>query len=100
MAMDLPDIVLVVLDTARADRFGAYGYSRPTTPTVDALARQGLLVEPMLANGPWTLPSHGSLFTGLYPTQHGCQWRSGKRLRDSVTTSMAEWLQSLGYLTV
>lgn len=100
MAEELPNIVLVVFDTARWDRFGAYGYARPTTPTVDSLAGSGLKVETMIANGPWTLPSHGSLFTGLYPTQHGSQWGTGNRLRDSVPLTMAEWLAGLGYQTV
>jgi arylsulfatase A-like enzyme len=97
---DLPTIVLVVLDTARWDRFGCYGYERPTTPTVDALAADGLRVERMIANGPWTLPSHGSLFTGLYPSQHGSQWKTGPRLRDAAAPTMAEWLRDLGYQTV
>ena len=95
-----PDIVLVVFDTARYDRFGCYGYDRPTTPTVDSLATDGLRVETMIANGPWTLPSHGSLFTGLYPSQHGSQWQTGPRLRDEATPTMAEWLRDLGYETV
>ena len=96
----LPDIVLVVFDTARWDRFGCYGYPRPTTPTVDALAREGSLVRTMIANGPWTPPSHASLFTGLYPAQHGCQWQTGISLRPSVRVTMAEWLWGLGYTTI
>ncbi|MEA2521379.1 MAG: hypothetical protein QOI81_1025 [Actinomycetota bacterium] len=96
---DLPTIVLVVLDTARRDRFGCYGYDRPTSPTVDGLARAGLRVDTMLSNAPWTQPAHGSLFTGLYPTQHGAQWRTGPKLRPSVKVTMAEWLRSLGYDT-
>src|SRR5439155_25854053 len=100
MADRLPDIVLVVFDTARWDRFGCYGYPKPTTPTVDGLARDGLRVETMLANCPWTLPSHGSLFTGLYPSQHGSQWQTGPHLRDSVKVTLAEWLRGLGYHTM
>ncbi len=100
MPEQLPNIVLVVFDTARWDRFGCYGYGRPTTPFVDGLAEQGLRVETMIANGPWTLPSHGSLFTGLYPSQHGSQWQTGPRLRDSVSITMAEWLRGLGYHTI
>jgi arylsulfatase A-like enzyme len=97
---DLPDIVLVVLDTARVDRFGCYGHPRATTPTVDTLAADALRATNMAANAPWTLPSHASLFTGLYPGQHGSQWRTGPRLRDRVPLTMAEWLRSLGYQTV
>lgn len=100
MLGELPDIVLAVFDTARWDRFGCYGYGRPTTPTVDRLAEDGLRVETMIANGPWTLPAHGSLFTALYPSEHGSQWQTGPALRDSVTLTMAEWLRGLGYHTV
>jgi arylsulfatase A-like enzyme len=100
MKRGLPDIVLVVLDAARWDRFGCYGSNRGVTPTVDSLAREGRMVGTMVSNGPWTLPSHGSLFTGLYPSQHGSQWGTGRKLRDSVQVTMAEWLRSLGYRTV
>ncbi|MGH2792380.1 MAG: sulfatase, partial [Actinomycetota bacterium] len=97
---ELPNIVMVVFDTARRDRFGCHGYDRPTTPTVDSLAGAGLKLDNMLTNGPYTLPSHASLFTGLYPSQHGCQWQTGPRLRDGVQETMAEWLRSIGYETV
>jgi arylsulfatase A-like enzyme len=100
MIPDVPNIVLVVFDTARWDRFGSYGYPRPTTPTVDSLAEEGMRVETMIANGPWTPPSHGSLFTGLYPSEHGCQWKTGPKFRDSVEVTMAEWLRNIGYSTV
>jgi arylsulfatase A-like enzyme len=96
---DLPTIVLVVLDTARRDRFGCYGYPRPTTPTVDSLARGGTRFDAMVANAPWTLPSHASLFTGLYPTQHGSQWRTGPKPRPTIGPTMAQWLGALGYDT-
>jgi arylsulfatase A-like enzyme len=98
-ASDLPNIILVVFDTARRDRFGCYGYPRQTTPTVDALAQDGLLLDTMIANGPWTVPSHGSLFTGLYPSQHGAQWQTGPAMRDSVKVTLAEFLSELGYDT-
>ena len=99
MTSDLPNIVLVVYDTARRDRFGSYGYPKPTTPTFDALAREGLLVDTMIANAPWTPPSHASLFTGLYPSQHGCQWGHEIRLQEGVGVTLAEWLGGLGYET-
>jgi arylsulfatase A-like enzyme len=96
---DYPNVVLVVFDTARRDRFGCYGYGRPTTPTVDSLASDGLVLETMISNAPWTLPAHASLFTGLYPSEHGAQWQTGPALRDSVSTTMAEFLGGLGYDT-
>lgn len=97
---DLPDVVLVVVDTARRDRFGCYGYGRSTTPTVDSLAREGQLVETMIANAPWTLPSHGSLFSGLYPSQHGAQWQTGPTFNAGVRLTMAELLRDSGYETI
>lgn len=98
--MKTPNVVVVVFDTARWDRFGCYGYRRATTPTVDSLAAKGLKVDTMMANAPWTPPSHASLFTGLYPSQHGCQWGNEIRLRDSVPLTMAEWFRDSGYETV
>ena len=100
MTTDMPNVVLAVMDTARVDRFGCYGYERPTTPTVDALAGEGMLAESMISNAPWTLPSHASLFSSLYPSQHGSQWQTGPQLRESVTVTMAEWFRSIGYDTI
>jgi len=65
------NLLLISLDTLRADHLGCYGYQRPTSPFLDRLASQGVLFEQAYATSPWTLPSHASLFTGLYPSQHG-----------------------------
>jgi arylsulfatase A-like enzyme len=100
MAERRPDIVLVVFDTARRDRFGCYGCPEPTTPTTDSLASAGLVADTMIANGPWTLPSHASLFTGLYPSEHGAQWQTGRQLNETVEITLAEFLRGLGYETV
>jgi arylsulfatase A-like enzyme/tetratricopeptide (TPR) repeat protein len=66
-----PNILLVSLDTLRADRVGAYGHPRATTPRLDALAARGVLFERAEAPSNWTLPSHYSLFSGLTPAAHG-----------------------------
>lgn len=66
-----PNLLLVTLDTTRADRLGAYGYAAARTPVFDALARRGLLFERAYAPAPITLPSHGSMLTGVLPTAHG-----------------------------
>jgi arylsulfatase A-like enzyme len=66
-----PNVILITLDTVRADHLSTYGYRRPTTPNLDRLAEQGVLFEHAVAPSPWTLPSHASLFTGLLPHQHG-----------------------------
>jgi arylsulfatase A-like enzyme len=68
---DRPNLLLVSADTLRADRLGCYGSERPTSPAIDGLAREGLLVERAYAASNWTLPSHYSLFTGLDPSAHG-----------------------------
>src|SRR5688500_8818118 len=60
---ELPNVLLVVLDTLRADRLGALGSPRPTTPNLDRIASEGVLFEHAFATGSWTLPSHASLFT-------------------------------------
>lgn len=67
-----PDVVLVVLDTVRAQNVSAYGYVRNTTPTFDRLAGEGALFLDATAPATWSLPSHASLFTGLFPSVHGC----------------------------
>lgn len=66
-----PDFVLITIDTLRADHLGAYGYPRDTSPNIDALARQALLFEHVLAPMPMTLPSHVSLLTSSLPARHG-----------------------------
>src|SRR5262245_11588181 len=63
--------VLIVLDTLRRDHMSLYGYPRPTTPRLDARARSGLVFDDSTAVAPWTLPSHASMFTGLWPRSHG-----------------------------
>lgn len=66
-----PDILFVILDTVRADHVSSYGYSRPTTPQLDAVAEAGALFEDVTAPGAWTWPSHASIFTGEPPWIHG-----------------------------
>lgn len=70
----LPDVMIVVLDTVRADRLSAYGHSRPTSLQLEAIADAGVRFTDVTAPAPWTWPSHASLFTGLYPWEHGAHW--------------------------
>lgn len=88
-----PDIVLLVVDTLRADRMGCYGYGRDTTPVMDRLAREGTLVERAMAQSSWTLPSMVSMLTSRYITGY-CD-----TLPEDVPT-LAELLKDEGYLTV
>jgi arylsulfatase A-like enzyme len=70
--IDTPPIsvILLVLDTVRADHLSLYGYHRPTTPELEKLAGESLVCDSARSTASWTLPAHGSLFTGLYPSQH------------------------------
>src|SRR6185436_10187149 len=66
-----PSIVLVTIDTLRADRLGAYGRSPSITPALDALATRGVVFENAWTTAPLTVPAHASLLTGLLPPKHG-----------------------------
>lgn len=94
----LPNVVLFTLDTTRADHLGAYGYPDIKTPTIDALAKGGVLFRRAIASAPITLPSHSSIMTGLYPPAHGVRDNGTFTLPDKVTT-LAEVLHGEGYAT-
>lgn len=96
---DLPNIILIVMDSIRADHLSCYGHHRRTTPALDALAAEGALYEQAIAPAFWTLPSHGSLFTGLYPCEHAAV-RPGHALPPDVGPTMAESLSEIGYRTM
>ncbi len=97
-----PPIVLIVLDTLRADHLGAYGYERDTSPNLDRFAAGATLFERCISPSSWTVPAHASLFTGVYPRTHGAHLseRGGAslELRPEFTT-LAEKLGAAGYLT-
>lgn len=83
------DLILIVLDTLRADHLGAYGYQRPTSPFLDRWGEEGTRFEVAISQSSWTRPSHRSLFSGLYPTS-----RNGL-----VSPPLAEVLWRAGYRT-
>src|SRR5439155_2693639 len=66
-----PNVVLIVVDTLRADRLGCYGATPSPSPTLDALAARGVLFETMVAQSSWTMPASATLLTGLHPRDHG-----------------------------
>lgn len=72
-----PNILLITLDTTRADHLSCYGYERKTSPHLDRLAEEGQLFQRAVAVSSWTLPTHASLFTGLYPATHGAHYAEG-----------------------
>lgn len=93
-----PDVIFVVLDTLRRDRLSAYGHGRDTSPRFDAFAQGGTLFERAIAPAQWTIPAHGSLFTGLYPSTHQLT-QAYQQLAPAYPT-LAEILQASGYHTV
>lgn len=110
---DAPNLLLIVLDTVRADRMSAYGYERATTPGLERFAREhATRYTNVHSTTSWTLPSHASLFTGLYSAEHGADhprggtaestvklaMRPANRLPDDVLT-LAERLRADGYRT-
>jgi arylsulfatase A-like enzyme len=90
------NVLFVVLDTVRKDRLTPYGYDRPTTPNLAAFAEEATVFEQAVAPAPWTLPVHASLFTGLYPSQHGAD-QENPYLEGATT--LAETLSAAGYDT-
>jgi arylsulfatase A-like enzyme len=70
-ATDAPNVLVIVLDTLRADHLSSFGYARPTSPNIDRLATQGVLFENAISASSWTFPSHASLLTGRYQYEHG-----------------------------
>jgi arylsulfatase A-like enzyme/cytochrome c-type biogenesis protein CcmH/NrfG len=93
-----PNLLLITMDTTRADALGAYGQVWDTSPNIDRLATAGVLFEQVTASSPETLPSHASIFTGKWPFIHGVRANAGYVLSDRHLT-LAEFLSSRGYLT-
>lgn len=91
-------VLLISLDTTRADRLGCYGYAAAQTPNIDQLAAEGTLFEQCTTSVPGTLPAHTSLLTGLYPFAHGVRLNGSYRLDESYQT-LAEAMRSAGYRT-
>ncbi|MFC4359848.1 sulfatase [Halobium salinum] len=97
MTSDSPrNVLFVVMDTVRKSHLGPYGYDRPTTPGLDAFAEEATVFEEAVAPAPWTLPVHASLFTGMYPHQHGAD-QENPYLEGATT--LAETLSAAGYAT-
>ena len=91
-----PNVLLIVLDTVRADRLSAYGYPRRTTPALDMLAARGVRFDAARSTSPWTLPAHGSLLTGRLPRELNADWLAPLTI-DGPT--LAGYLGSKGYAT-
>jgi arylsulfatase A-like enzyme len=94
----LPHIILIVMDTAGAKRCSVYGHPRATTPGLERLAQEAMLYKYCFAPAPWTIPSHASLFSGLYASEHGC----GVTNRDlpEAVHNLPDILSKMGYRTI
>jgi len=93
------NVILISMDTVRADHLSAYGYDRKTSPNVDRLAKQSVIFEEAVSQSSWTLPAHGAMMTGLYPGRLGVtRYPATRRLPDAPTT-LAEAFKKAGYAT-
>lgn len=111
-ALPARNVVVVVVDTLRADHLGSYGYQRATSPHIDALAADGVRFSTAVTSAPWTLPAMATLWTSLYPSVHGATKRSNERTwafdrqhfvpssaLDESRLTLAEVLQAHGFAT-
>lgn len=94
--VEKPNVILITLDTTRADHLACYGYRNVKTPNLNALAGRGVLFEQAATSSPLTLPAHCSILTGMYPTYHGVRVNGNTALNDEQTT-IAEVLSTQGY---
>jgi arylsulfatase A-like enzyme len=86
-----PDVLLVVMDTVRADRLHTFGHTRPTSNQLDAIAQAGVRFTDVTADGTWTWPGHASLFTGEPPWVHGAHWSEDKAVAGKVNAETGYW---------
>jgi len=91
-----PNVILIAVDTLRSDHLGCYGYLRNTSPNIDAFADQGVLFEKCYSPATWTLPAFMSVFTGLMPLVHNCNYSTMPSLLSSIPT-LPEQFKSRGY---
>ena len=91
-------VILITLDTIRADHVGCYGYQNIETPNLDHIASEGVLFRNAICTIPLTLPSHATMMTGLYPLKHGVRSNLIYRLSEPSVT-VAEILKENGYET-
>ncbi|MFQ5748593.1 MAG: sulfatase [Planctomycetota bacterium] len=111
-----PDVILITLDTTRADHLSAYGYFRDTTPVLEAFAKEAIRFDLAWSTSSWTVPSHASLLTGLFPFSHGARYKTAEeqagepdltsalhhtwiRPLDPAHLTLAEALHAAGYRT-
>src|SRR6185503_12606194 len=92
------NVLLITIDTLRADHVGIYGYAPAQTPNIDRLGTEGALFENAITTIPLTLPAHSSIMTGVYPFVHGVRDNGGFYL-DNKSQTLAETLKAAGFHT-
>jgi arylsulfatase A-like enzyme len=95
-----PNIVIVAIDTLRPDHLGCYGYPRPTSPEIDAVARESIVFDSAFAAGIPTTPSFTTLYTGLHPYRHGIVSHVGQRRLSERIRMLPQLARERGYVTV
>ena len=96
--IDRPNVLLITMDTQRADRLSCYGYDKNTSPNLDNFSKEAVQFERHYAQAPMTLPAHASILTALNPYNHGARNNGKFRLTDSAVT-LAEVFKEIGYRT-
>jgi arylsulfatase A-like enzyme len=96
-AFESPNVLLISMDTTRADHLSTYGYHLNTSPNIDKLASSSVVFDNAISVSSWTLPAHASVFTGKYPSNHGAV--QTYQMLDSDETTLAEILREKGYNT-
>ncbi len=97
--MTKPNLLLIVIDTLRADHLGCYGYARNTSPNIDTLAQQGVVGESLFAPGIPTQPAFTTIFTGQHPITHQIVSHGGEKQLSRDAPWLPERLQKAGYTT-
>src|ERR1019366_2271589 len=93
-----PNVLIITIDTLRADHLGCYGFTLARTPAIDKLARESVRFTDAISSAPITMPSHSSIFTGLYPPAHGVRDNGAYALGEGAVT-LADRLHDAGYTT-
>ena len=88
-----PNVLIILWDTTRADHLNLYGYDKQTTPNMAKWAEKGVVFEQAISPAMWTVPSHGTLFTGVMSTTHNADY--DYRWLDGCNVTLAEWLRQL-----
>ncbi len=96
---DIRNVLLISIDTCRADYLSCYGYKSKTTPNIDAVAAEGILFENTISPIPITLPAHSSMLTGTIPPYHGIHDNGDGHLADESNITLAEILKDAGFTT-